>query len=93
MVYAFVEMNVSNPDSFDDYRKLAGDALAKHGGAVLVSGKESSVIEGHKTVPQIAAILSFPEAGAAQAWKNDPELQHVHDMRQNSGDVSILLVG
>lgn len=93
MIYAFVEMNVTDTDSFDRYKVQAGKALGKHGGAVLVSSKESTVIEGMKTAPQIAAILSFPDLEAAHAWINDPELQHVHEMRQNSGDVSILLVG
>ena len=93
MVYAYVELNITDADSFDRYKVKAGDALAKHGGSPLVSSKGSVVIEGNKEAPQIAVILSFPELEAAHAWINDPDLQHIHELRQNSGDVSIVLLG
>ncbi len=93
MIYAFVELNITNTDNFDRYKLEAGKALAKHGGAPLVSSKDSTTIEGDKTAPQVAVILSFPDPEAANAWINDPELQHVHEMRKKSGDVSILLLG
>lgn len=93
MVYATVELNITNPIAFDQYKVQAGKALEKHGGAPLTVSGQSEIIEGDKDSPQVAVILSFPEIEAAKAWINDPELQHIHKLRQDSGEVSILLLG
>lgn len=93
MVYAYVSMNISHPENLAKYREHAGAALAKHGGAVLVAGKENEVIEGSATTPNMAAVLSFPDKGSAHSWINDSEIAEVHEMRKSSGDVSIVLIG
>lgn len=93
MVYAYVDMNISHPESLAKYREHAGTALAKHGGVVMVAGKENQVIEGLKTAPGMAAVLTFPDKASALSWINDPELAEIHAMRKNAGDVSIVLIG
>jgi len=92
MVYAYVEMNITNPASLAKYREHAGSALAKHGGSVLIAGKDNQVIEGSKNAPNVAAVLSFNDRDSAHSWLNDPELSEIHEMRRNSGDVSIVLI-
>ena len=93
MVYAYVNMNITQPESLAKYREHAAAALSKYGGAVLVAGKENQVIEGNANVPDMAAILTFPDKDAALSWINDSELAEVHQMRQGAGDVSIVLIG
>lgn len=92
MVYAYVSMNINNPDSLAQYRELAADALEKHGGSVLIAGKENIVLEGDATAPDIAAVLSFPDNASARAWMDDPELNATHNLRRGSGEVSTLLI-
>ncbi len=93
MIYAFVQMKISNKDSLGQYREVAADALAKHGGAVLSAGADCSVIEGEMMQPDIAAVLSFPDRDAAMAWIDDPELISVHALRRGAGEVSIVVIG
>lgn len=93
MVYAYVDMNISHPESFAKYREHAGTAIAKHGGSVLVVGKENQIIEGSTTAPGVAAILTFPDKASALSWISDPDLAEIHEMRKNSGEVSIVLIG
>jgi len=93
MIYAYVNMNITNPESLGQYREVAGAALQKHGGAVLAAGKDNMTIEGAHKAPDMAAILSFPDRAAAMAWINDPELAPVHALRRGAGDVSIILIG
>lgn len=93
MVYAFVSFKITNPDSLARYREVAASALAKHGGEVAIAGRETQVIEGNVDKPDLAAVLTFPDRDAALAWINDPEIQHVHEMRRGAGEVSIVLVG
>ena len=93
MIYAYVNMNISHPENLAKYREHASSALAKHGGAVLVAGKNNKVVEGSATAPDMAAVLSFPDEDSAHSWISDPELADVHELRENSGDVSIILIG
>ena len=93
MIYAYVNINITNPESLGQYREVAGAALQKHGGTVLTAGKDNVTIEGTHKAPDMAAILSFPDRAAAMAWINDPALASVHVLRRGAGDVSIIVVG
>lgn len=90
--YAFVNLTITNPDSFAAYRERAGDALKKHGGVPLEVSKDPEVIEGTATAPTVAVILTFPDRAAAKAWINDPELAEVHALREGSGSSNIILM-
>ncbi len=90
--YAYVNLSITNPDSFAAYRERAGDALKKHGGAPLEVSKESEVIEGTATAPTVAVILTFPDREAVKAWINDPELADIHALREGSGTSTITLL-
>lgn len=93
MVYAYVHINVTNPDSMAQYRERAGAALAKHGGAVVGASPAATVLEGSLKAPSVAAVLSFPDRDAALAWIGDPDLAPVHALRRGAGDSSVILVG
>ena len=93
MIYAFVSLTITNPQSIAAYREKAADALAKHGGAVAGASPTLTGIEGNPHVPDMAAVLSFPDRDAAMAWIEDPELQPVHALRQGAGKSDILLLG
>ncbi|RLJ41251.1 uncharacterized protein (DUF1330 family) [Litoreibacter meonggei] len=93
MVYAFAHLTISNPDALAQYRDVAGEALAKHGGKVESASGEFTVLDGTPTEPNVAALLSFPDKDAALAWTNDPELVDVHALRRSAGGSDILLLG
>ena len=90
--YAFVNLTITNPNSFAAYREKAGAALKKHGGAPLEVSKQSEVIEGTVAAPSVAVIVTFPDRDAAKAWINDPELSEVHALREGSGVSNIILM-
>ncbi len=90
--YAFVNLTITNTDSFAAYREKAGGALKKHGGAPLEVSKAPEVIEGSAAAPSVAVIVTFPDREAAKAWINDPELAEVHALREGSGTSNIILM-
>lgn len=92
MVYATVYMNITDMDIFGEYRTKASDALAKHGGKVEASVKAPTVLDTGLPQPSVSALLSFPTKEAALAWRQDPELQDVHGLRNGAGDSSIILL-
>ncbi|MBS9717947.1 DUF1330 domain-containing protein [Pseudohalocynthiibacter aestuariivivens] len=93
MIYATVHISITNKDSLSAYREKAGDALAKHGGAVLSAAPSPAVLEGDIPAPDMAAVLSFPDRDSALAWINDPELADTHALRRGAGSSAIVLVG
>lgn len=93
MIYAIAHLTVTNKDAMTQYRDVAGEALAKHGGKVEAATGEFTVLDGNPTAPNVAALLSFPDKDAALGWANDPELTDVHALRRSAGTSDILLLG
>lgn len=90
--YAFVTLNINNPDSFAAYREQAGAALAKYQAKPFTMSREAQVIEGDGTAPDVSVMLEFPDRDHALGWINDPELAPVHALRQASGTSKIILL-
>ncbi|WP_422049158.1 DUF1330 domain-containing protein [Shimia sp.] len=90
--YAFVNLTITNPESFEAYREKAGMALKKHGAAPLHVSKEAEVIEGEGAAPTVTVILTFPDRDAARAWIEDPEFAEVHALRRGAGVSNIILM-
>ena len=90
--HAIVALHISSPESLAAYRDKAADALAKHGGGVLQASRELELIEGEADLPDIYAILTFPDRDAGLAWINDQALQYVHELRRVCGRTEITLI-
>ena len=93
MIYAYVTMNINDPKSLAAYGEKAGVALAKHGGALVSLARETTSLEGNPTKQHVVALLSFTDKAAALSWRQDPDLAHVHGLRESSGETAILLLG
>ncbi|MEP4199238.1 MAG: DUF1330 domain-containing protein [Aliishimia sp.] len=93
MIYAYVKMTITNAEALAEYRDVAGAALAKHGGKVESAAREFTVLDGEPDMPDMAALLSFPDKEAAVAWSSDPELADLHALRRNAGGSDIMLLG
>ncbi|HCP81287.1 MAG TPA: DUF1330 domain-containing protein [Octadecabacter sp.] len=83
---------LKNADKMSEYKTVAAKALAKHGGAVVVPATKPEQLEGQPETARPVLILSFPTSDAARAWRNDPTLADVHELRRVGADMSFLLV-
>lgn len=90
--HAIVTLNIKSPDTFADYRARAGEAMVKHGISAVQLSKEPLRLEGTEEVPQMIVLLTAGSRDAFQAWHGDPEFAEVHEMRRDSGDVTIFLM-
>lgn len=93
MIYAYAKLTVQNPDALVAYREQAGPALARHGGKVEQATTETTALDGTPDLPDVAALLSFPDKDAALGWINDPDLKELHDLRRSTGASVIVLLG
>ncbi len=91
-VYATVSLTITSPEKLAAYREQAALALSKYGGAVLHASKELELLEGSTTLPNMLAILTFPDKQAAKGWMNDPELLEIHELRRGSGTATTILL-
>ncbi|KAB7614298.1 DUF1330 domain-containing protein [Amylibacter sp. SFDW26] len=93
MVYVYLDLKITNPETFAKYKEVAAPALQAHGCSVLTVGKANEIIDGSRQAPDIAVILTFPDKLAITAWMEDPSLQETHRLRRNSGDLSMMIIG
>ncbi len=92
MVYVYLSLTVTDPDTFATYREVAGDAMTKHSCKVVSVGRDNVALDGDVAAPGVGVILSFDSSEDAQNWMNDPEIETIHELRRKSGDVSIILL-
>ena len=80
-----------DPGKFEQYRAVAADALAKHGGRVWSSTPKPARLEGSMEAPGAIVLLEFPTSDAAHAWHGDAELADAHELRRAGADLSIFV--
>lgn len=83
--YVLVQVNVTDPAKYEEYKKLAAAAVAKHGGKYIVRGGDAEDLEGARPYPRVV-ILQFGTVDQAKAWYGSPEYQAAKQARTGAGD-------
>jgi uncharacterized protein (DUF1330 family) len=89
--YLVVDIEITNPAQFDEYRKLAPAAIAKYGGRYIIRGGAYEVIEGNWK-PQRVTVVEFESVEKAKAFYNSPEYQTAIKARKGAANMKMLLV-
>lgn len=89
--YVIAQINVTDPDTYEDYKALVPDTLNAYGGEFVVRGGEQEALEGAAPSPR-TVVLRFPDMAAARAWHASPEYAKAKAIRQASSTGSLLLV-
>jgi uncharacterized protein (DUF1330 family) len=89
--YLVVDIDVSNPAQFEEYKKLAPAAIARYGGRYLIRGGAYEVIEGDWK-PQRLTLVEFDSMEKAKAFYNSPEYQVAIKVRLGAANMKMLLV-
>ena len=92
MVHAFVQLTITNPETFAAYREKAGAALAKHNAQVVQSSRDLLALDGDPALTDVGVILAFESREKAEAWINDPDLAETHQLRRDAGSCNITLL-
>lgn len=78
--YVILDIEVTDPVGYEDYKQLAPPALALYGGKYLARGGKTENLEGDWT-PSRLVILEFPNVEQAKAWINSPEYAPARALR------------
>ncbi|OFZ97054.1 MAG: D-fructose-6-phosphate amidotransferase [Betaproteobacteria bacterium RIFCSPLOWO2_02_67_12] len=89
--YVIAEVNVTEPKSYEEYRKLVPATLEKHGGRFLVRGGAVETKEGG-WAPARIVVLEFSSMAQARNWYHSPEYQQALAIRLKTADSKVIFV-
>ena len=89
--YVIADVEVTNPELFEEYRKLVPATIEAFGGRYIVRGGESEVVEGDWT-PNRTVVIEFESFEQAKAWHSSEMYAGPKQMRIDSTNSSVIIV-
>jgi uncharacterized protein (DUF1330 family) len=89
--YVIVDVEVVEPEPYEEYRRRVPATLERYGGQFVVRGGSYETIEGHWQ-PQRIVVLQFPSVDLAKAWHASPEYQEIVPIRERHARTNFLTV-
>ena len=89
--YLVVDIEITNPTQFEEYKKLAPAAIAKYGGRYVIRGGAYETVEGNWK-PERITIVEFDSMEKAKAFYTSPEYGVAIKARAGAANFKALLV-
>ncbi len=89
--YVIVQIEVTDPETFEAYRAQVVPTLEAHGGKYVVRGGEQEVLEGDWPSPR-TVVLTFPSVEQAKAWHASAEYEGPKALRLSASKGNMLVV-
>ncbi|MBV6477811.1 MAG: hypothetical protein HGGPFJEG_00555 [Ignavibacteria bacterium] len=89
--YIIVDIEVKNPNEYEEYKKLALPTLKPFGGKYIVRGGKVEILEGNWN-PNRFVILEFPDSEKAKAWWNSDAYTAAKSIRYRTANSKMILV-
>ena len=89
--YVIVDVKITDPEVYADYKLLAPAAVAEFGGEYLARGGETAVFEGNR-VPNRTVILKFESMDRARAWVDSEQYREARKTRHKSAITQMIVV-
>lgn len=89
--YILANVDVTDPQQYEQYKKLSTIAMQAHGAEVCVRGGATEVLEGDWT-PGRMVLLKFPSVEKAHAFYDSPEYQAARAARQGAAVMRMVLI-
>ncbi len=89
--YVIVDITVTDPAGYEEYKKLAPAAVAAYGGKYLARGGRVETLEGN-WAPARLVILEFETAERAKQWLDSPEYRAARQLRHQAATGNMIVV-
>ncbi len=89
--YVIVDIEVTDPVGYEEYKRLAAPTVAQYGGKYLARGGATEVLEG-EWQPKRLVILEFENMERAKAWVNSTEYQPARELRHRYARSNMVVV-
>ena len=89
--YVIVDVRVTDPVKFEEYKKLVPATIAAFGGKYLARGGRAEMLEGGWD-PERIVILEFPTLERAREWWASETYRQPKAMRQQCATTRMIVV-
>ena len=89
--YVIVEIEITDPVGYEEYRRLATPTVTAHGGRYLVRGGKTQTLEG-AWQPRRIVVLEFPTLERAREWYECEAYRRARAVRHASAKTEMILV-
>ena len=89
--YVIVDVRVTDPAKFEEYRKLVPPTIAAFSGRYLARGGRAEMLEGGWD-PERVVILEFPTLERAREWWASAAYRRPKEMRQQCATTRMIVV-
>ena len=88
--YIILEIEVTDPVGFEEYKKRAAATVEQYGGKYIVRGGACETLEGDWK-PKRIVVLEFDNMERAKAWLNSPEYIEPRKQRHRTAKTRMIL--
>jgi uncharacterized protein (DUF1330 family) len=89
--YIIVDVNITDPVRYDDYKKLTPGSLVPYDGRFIVRGGAAETLEG-SWKPGRIVVLEFPTLAKAKAWWSSEGYAPAKALRQSASITRMIVV-
>lgn len=88
--YLIANVNVTDPEQYDQYRRLSSAAIEQGQVDVLVRGGETQALEGE--APTRTVVFRFPSMDAARTFYDGEAYKKARKAREGAAEMTMYLV-
>ena len=89
--YIIVDLEVTDPELFDQYRAAVPATISAYGGKYLVRGGALEVLEG-TWQPKRVIVLQFDSMARLKEWYSSPEYKPLRSLREKCAKANVIAV-
>lgn len=89
--YIIVEVSITDPQEYEEYKKLTPAAVAAYDGKFIVRGALTESLEGDWQ-PERVVVLEFPSVERAKEWWHSEIYSKAKEIRQRTAKTKMLVV-
>lgn len=89
--YLIVDIDVKDPEAYQEYIRLAPASIKLNGGKYIARGGRTEVLEGDWT-PRRLVIVEFESVDRARQWLDSPEYAPARAIRQVAAGANMVAI-
>jgi uncharacterized protein (DUF1330 family) len=89
--YILANITVTNPEQYEEYKKLSSAAMKAHGAELCVRGGKVEILEGDWQ-PERVVLLKFPSVEAARRFNESVEYGAARKSRRGAAVMRMVLI-
>lgn len=90
--YIVVDVDIHNPEIYEDYKKQVVHIVTAFGGEYIARGGALDVIQDELWRPTRMVLLKFPSVAQAKGFLDSPEYAPVKQMRLDNSTGTLVIV-